>query len=215
MTTTILQLQSMTTQQVVALAESIVKQCHDKAKISKRLGGSDEFFQVVCRLLVEFKLGARELRGRLSIELAVCGIARGQARRNWMSYQMQECDTEEVADDDVVGDDEEEVDHGHSLDDVPGLSVLDKLLILHDARRSDQTSDIAKFFGVSTRAVRLRKEKLHARLITRFNLPQDFFEEKAARKLQHLNLTKKVEEKDPLANFSPLVFLGRHTFWIH
>lgn len=210
MTTTIMQLQLMTPRQIVDLAKQIVKQCKDKSDIAKRLGDSDEFFQAVCELLIEFKLGARELRPGCRLDLAVYGIARGIAKRNWMSDRATLCDIEEVADDhtehtdaDAVEVDDEEAGHGHSLDDIPGLSALDKLLIQHDAHRSAQTSDVATFFGITTRAVRMRKEKLHAQLIVQFNLPPAVFKEKAEPKLPHL--TKKVEvEKDPLANFVPL-----------
>jgi len=210
MTTTILKLQLLTPRQIIDLAKQIVKQCHDNSDIAKRLGDSDDLFQAVCNLLIEFKLGARDLRPGHSLEEAVCSLARGPSRRNWMSDRATECDIEEVADDhtehtdaDAVEVDDEEAGHGHSLDDIPGLSALDKLLIQHDAHRSAQTSDVATFFGITTRAVRMRKEKLHDQLIARFNLPPAVFKEEAEPKLPHL--TKKVkEEKDPLANFIPL-----------
>lgn len=210
MTTTIQQLQSMTPRQVVSLAKIIVQQCKDKISIGNGLGNDDDFFQAVCELLIEFKLGARELRPGCRLYLAICGLTRGQARGNWM-LDRTDRDKDEVLD---TSEEHEEYEEGeededstpaltHSLADIPGLSALDRLLIQHDAHRSAQTSDVATFFGITTRAVRMRKEKLHAQLIARFNLPANFFEEKAEPKLPHL--TKKVEvEKDPLANFIPL-----------
>lgn len=216
--TTIKKLKLMTSKQVVRFAGQIVKQCKDRAAISAGLGNEDDFLQSVCKLLIEFKTSARELREEsCRLDIVVCSLARGEARRNWMSDQASNIDDIEYVDDEdeelteaefaVFLSETVDAPAEHSLDDVDGLSALDKLFIKHDTqsnvRQAAQTKDIAAFFGITTRAVRLRKEKLHANLTERFNLPKNFFEEKVELPMPHLKKIV-VEEKDPLANFVPL-----------
>lgn len=205
--TTIQQLQSMTPRQVVALAKKIIKQCHDKKSIADKLGNDDDFFSAVCKFLIEFKLGARELRPGCRLYLAVCGLARGRSKGNWMSDSTTEFDIDLACKVAEVFYEEKAAAIAHSLADVPSLTALDKLMILHataaNVRQTSTTADLADFFGISCRAVRMRKEKLHADLIMRFNLKPNFFEEKAEPPMPHTQ-KKVVEEKDPLANFVPM-----------
>lgn len=193
MNITILELQSMTDKQVFGFAKKLSRQCLDRSRLETRLGGADDLVQVLAITLFQFKCGAIELRPGCRLIEACFGIVRSSCKSNWMSdrsaaYQGRDIEDEDLhaSLDEVVGEVaevahpcEEEGWENRTLDEIEGLSALDKLLIQHDTleagARQGMTKDLATLFGCDERTIRLRKRTLREELTKKFNLAADFF----------------------------------------
>lgn len=198
------------------LATKIVGQWFDSQSTKEKLGNRDDAIQEASKALWLIKSGACEFDVERDLVAYVHGILRRKAKLNWQ-YLVDLGETED-GDEGEIGDGEQMASTSPaSLDDLPNLSALDKLIIRHSVqgkvRQVAATRDIADLLGISTRAVRLRKEKLRARLQKEYKFTIDFFAEAVEPKLPHLNPKK--EEKNPLDDFRPLAFFGgRRTFGI-
>lgn len=197
------------------LATKIVGQWFDSQSTKEKLGNRDDAIQEVSEALWLIKSGASEFDVERDLVAYIHGILRVKARSNWQHLHPGKTETE--------GEGEGEIEDGErlaastrTLDDLPGLTALDRLIICHSTqskvRQVAATRDISNLLGISTRAVRLRKEKLRARLQKEYKFTIDFFAEAVEPKLPHLNPKK--EEKDPLSDFRPLAFFGARTFGI-
>lgn len=193
MNITILELQSMTDKQVFGFATKLRSQCLDRSRLETRLGGADDLIQLLAITLFQFKCGAIELRPGCRLISACFGIVRSSCKSNWMSdraaaYQNIDIEDEDLhASLDEVGDEvaevarpyEEEGWEHRTLDEIEGLSALDKLLIQHDTleagARQGMTKDLASLFGCDERTIRLRRKSLREELTKKFNLAADFF----------------------------------------
>lgn len=225
MNITIADLRKMTEKQVFEVAVKMRAQCRDKKKLEAKLGDADDLVQMLAIALFQFKSGSVELRSGATLTEACFGIVRTAGRSNWMSdrasaYQrdgdieddsVYECAEEDepmyVADGETNIEGELEGWEGHTLDDVEGLSAMDRLLIQHDTlasgARQGMTKDLAEMFGCDERTIRLRRSSLRRDLTRKLNLPADFFSKKVEHKV---NLDKKEYAilKYPLSNFVPM-----------
>lgn len=226
MNITIADLQKMTEKQVFAAAVKMRAQCRDKKKLEAKLGDEDDLVQMLAIALFQFKSGAVALRAGATLIEACFGIVRTAGRSNWMSDRASAYQRDGDIEDDSVYECEEAIDEPmyvadgetniegeiegwerYSIDDIEGLSALDKLLIKHDTlssgARQGMTKDLANMFGCDERTIRLRKEKIRGDLARKFNLPADFFSKKAEPKI---TLDKKEISgwEDPLSSFIPL-----------
>lgn len=208
-------LRAMSGVELFELAKKIVVQWFDHQKTKSKIGDWDDALQLISEELWAIIVGESNYDPSRDLVVWVHGVLRGEARSNWQHLHPGAAETE--------GDGEGEIEDGEpiastslSLDDLPSLSALDKLIIRHSTqskvRQVAATKDIADLLGITTRAVRLRKEKLRARLQKEYKFTIDFFAEAVEPKLPHLNPIKK--EKDPLSDFRPLTFFGRRTFGI-
>lgn len=181
--TTLSDLRQMNDVEAYFLAKKMVARCFDKEKLYRLAGGKEDLNQLIAMQLHLFKTGVERLSGSGNLETACFGIVRGKLRVNWMVSTFRDEDDilqiEEVEMEDLQAD--EEVNRC-SLDDIPWLTALDKLLIRHDTLKNGsahcQTQDIAEFFGCETRTIRYRRATLKKKLIEKFNLGNDFFERK-------------------------------------
>lgn len=205
-------LRAMSGVELFELAKKIVMQWFDHQKTKKKLGEWDDAIQEASEELWRIKIGTSKYESTRDLAAWIHGILRGKAKANWQHL---------VALDEVETEGEiEEIEDGEpmtptlspslSLNDLPNLTALDKLIIRHSTqakiRQAAATKDIADLLGISTRAVRLRKKKLRARLQKEYKFTIDFFAEAVEPKLPHLNPKK--EEKNPLDGFIPLAFFG-------
>ncbi len=187
----------MSDKKIFTLATKMRAQCLDRSRLEARLGGSDDLVQMLAITLFQFKSGAIELRPSYRLVEACFGIVRSSCKSNWMSdrasvyqrdgdvevlHEFMDEAGEGVAEVARTCDEEEGWEH-RTLDEIEGLSVLDKLLIQHDTLAAGacqgMTKDLAKIFECDERTIRLRKESLRNELSKRYNLAADFFCKKA------------------------------------
>lgn len=198
-------LRAMSGVELFELAKKIVVQWFDHQKTKKKLGEWDDAIQEASEELWRIKIGTSKYESTRDLAAWIHGILRGKARANWQHLvALDEAETEgEIEDGELMT---PTLFPSLSLDDLPSLTALDKLIIRHSTqtkiRQFAATKDIADLLGITTRAVRLRKEKLCARLRADYSLKIDIFAEQVQPELPHL--TKKKEEKNPLDGFVPL-----------
>ena len=208
---------TMSGAELFELAKKIVMQWFDHQKTKKKLGEWDDAIQEASEELWRIKIGTSNYESKHDLAAWIHGILRGKARANWHLVALDEVETDGEIEEIEDGEPMTPTLSPSSLDDLPNLTALDKLIIRHSTqakiRQVAATKDIADLLGITTRATRLRKEKLRARLQKEYKFTIDFFAEAVEPKLPHLNPKK--EEKNPLDGFIPLAFFGgRRTFGI-
>lgn len=193
---TIHELMAMPDKKIMGLAVAMARQCADKVKLASRLAGTqDDVIQQLALALIEFKHGAVALRPGSNLTAACFGIVRTKCKSNWMtdraSVFQHDADMQEDMEFDgaisyescPAAEENQEGWEGYTLDDLEGLSVMDRLLIQHDTLASGaqqaMTKDLAKMFECDERTIRLRRSALRRELTSKFNLAADFFSKKA------------------------------------
>lgn len=175
-----------------------------------RGGERDDIIQMICEELVYFKYDPSQLRNGYGLERAVVGRVQGKLKSYYMTNSSavyddgDDCAIVESANADFTDDyDGEETEFDKALDDIPHLTVLDKIVLMHDVITDNphcaSSKTLAGALQCSARTVRNYRAAARAKVIAfaesrGISLAADFFEKVTEKKIVH-------EKKESNAEF--------------
>lgn len=193
-----------------------------------RAGERDDIVQMLCEELVYFKHDPDQLRAGHDVCQAVVGRVNGKLRGYYMTNtHNQHDDDERVESVDIAMDcDDEEVEFSKTLDDIAGLTALDKLVLAHDVASENShcavSSTLAEALHCSARTVRNYRAAARTKAIAfaesrGITLPPDFFDKVTEKKIEHEKTESNADHQRRMLETSsskPLIFNGLRAFGI-
>lgn len=164
-------LKSMTGTQIHAAARKIAIFINDQDSIL-RAGSRGDILQMVCEELCYFKHSPSELRAGVDIKVAVVGRVKNKLRKDFMTNFKNSYDDSyenEIVDEEIVDETVEDEGFDRTIDDIPGFTVLDKIVFLHDVSTDNphcaSTKTLADQLDCTARSIRNHRASARAKAV--------------------------------------------------